>query len=166
MSYYLIRVGEGSKYASEALVGGFVAIGWNELPDLIALRTIDDIKQKLKEHRDYSASQLGQSAGMIDRFIKMKTGDTVLMPKGDGSFAIGTLGGCFHVTKPDDSCPYLHRRKVQWVDKVVYRTDMSTPLLNSIGSIMTLFSLDKHADELRRLIDGKLVSEQRQTKEI
>ena len=124
MSYYLIRVGEGSKYAQEALQDGFIAIGWNDLPDLTQLRSIEEIKKKLLEHHDYSPSQLGQSAGMIDRFIKMKSGDTVLMPKGDGSLAVGTIGDYFRIKEATGNCHFLHRRKVQWSNKVIHRTDM------------------------------------------
>lgn len=167
MSYYLIRVGEGSKYAQEALQNSFIAIGWNELPDLTKLRSVDDIKKSLQQYRDYTPYQLGQSAGMIDRFaLKMQSGDTVLMPKGDGSFAIGRIGSYFHEQKPLGQCHYAHRRRVEWSSKTIHRTDMSTPLLNSCGSIMTLFSLDKHAAELQTLIEGRQTPEQQQTKEV
>ena len=42
MAYYLIRIGEGSKYIEEAKQKGFVAIGWNEVPDLSQYRNVDD----------------------------------------------------------------------------------------------------------------------------
>ena len=31
VSYYLIRLGEGSKYIEEARKEGFIAIGWNQI---------------------------------------------------------------------------------------------------------------------------------------
>lgn len=47
MSYFLMRIGEGSKYVEEARKGGFIAVGWNELPDLFSLNSFDKIKKEL-----------------------------------------------------------------------------------------------------------------------
>ncbi len=167
MSYFLIRIGKGSQFAQEALDGNFIAIGWNELPDLTEFKSADEIKQKLQEQREYTPNQLGQSAGTIDRFaFQLKSGDTVLMPKGDRTFAVGTVGDYYHVKELSGKCHFAHRRKVQWSSKALQGADMSTPLLNATGSIMTLFSLDKHATELERLISGTQTIEQKKTKEV
>ena len=46
MSYYLIRVGEGSKYLAEAIKKGFIAIGWNDTGDLTRYVEFKDLKQR------------------------------------------------------------------------------------------------------------------------
>ena len=51
MPYYLIRVGEGSKYIEEARKEGFVAIGWNEVPSLSNLQSLEKIKSNFHRSR-------------------------------------------------------------------------------------------------------------------
>lgn len=68
MSYYLIRVGQGSKYIDEAKRGGFVAIDFDEVPDLDNFSNFDDLKTFLKNKYNYSSAQLGAQAGQIIRF--------------------------------------------------------------------------------------------------
>lgn len=59
MTYYLVRIGEGSKYAKEAKKGGFVAVGWNEVPNLLELGTLAKIKNSLSRGaRDYTPTQI------------------------------------------------------------------------------------------------------------
>ena len=59
MAYYLIRVGEGSKYIGEAKSNGFVAVGWNEVPDLRNYEAVDDIKNALSQAGyEYTTAQL------------------------------------------------------------------------------------------------------------
>lgn len=48
MSFYLIRIGEGSKYIGEAKQGSFVAIGWNEVGDISRFSNIEQVKKSLQ----------------------------------------------------------------------------------------------------------------------
>jgi predicted Mrr-cat superfamily restriction endonuclease len=86
MQYFLVRVGEGAKYISQARKQGYVAIGWNEVPDLRKFKDADGIKTALtKTSYGYSASQAGAQAGQLYRFgLEMQAGDIVLSPLGDG----------------------------------------------------------------------------------
>lgn len=156
MSYYLIRVGEGSRYSQEALKGGFVAIGWNELGPLDKYSSLEQIKKALENTHQYTPAQLGQQAGQIERFgLKMRDGDKVFMPLGDGKYAVGVLGEYFYEEKPTGECKYQHRRKVQWENKILQKKDMSTNMAYSLGAIMTVFSLDEYAQEIEALMTGK-----------
>lgn len=63
MSHYLIRIGEGSKYIEEAKKHNFIAIGWNEVPNLGNYKTLEKLKVALMDQYSYSPAQLGAQAG-------------------------------------------------------------------------------------------------------
>ena len=157
MAYYLVRVGEGSKYMKEARRGGFVAVGWNEVPELLAMETIGEIKLKLsRASYDYTPAQIATQAGQLYRFgLAMTQGDIVISPLGMGEYLVGKVGEYYFENNPKDDCPYKHRRRVTWNERSILKEDMSTNLSYSVGAILTIFSLDKYKTELEALIAGK-----------
>lgn len=157
MSYYLIRIGEGSKYIEEARKANYAAIGWNEIENLSKFKSLEELKLALeKKYPDHSPSQLGNIAGQLSRFgFELSNGDIVLSPKGSGEYYIGKIGDYYHESTPTGDCPYKHRRKIEWFDKLLLKEDMSTRLVNSINAIQTIFSIDKHANELDALVKGE-----------
>jgi len=61
MSHYLVRIGEGSKYVEEGRKGAFIAVGWNEVPNIVELRSLEKIKIALnKTTYQYTAKPLKQ----------------------------------------------------------------------------------------------------------
>ena len=157
MSYYLIRIGEGSKYIETARKNSFVAIGWNELPDLSSYIELDKLKKIIhSKYPDYSDTQTAIQAGQIARFaFDMKAGDRVLSPLGKGQYIVGTVSEYYYEPEPKDVCPFIHRRKVNWNKNILTKNLLSTNLTYSLGSLLTVFSLDKYSEELDSLIDGK-----------
>ncbi len=158
MSYYLIRIGEGSKYLAEAIKNNFVAIGWNFVGDISQCSDFDDLKQTvLATNADgYSAAQAGINAGQLYRFAhEMQEDDYVLSPLGKGEYAVGIAGKYFYNSNPEGTCPYYNRREVQWLDKTLSKDDMSTNLAYGLGSSLTIFSLNKYTNELADLIAGR-----------
>ena len=160
MSYYLIRVGEGSKYLAEAIKKGFIAIGWNDTGDLTSYVEFKDLKQRfIDTHTHSSAAQIGVNAGQIYRFVhEMQEGDYVLSPLGKGDYAVGVAGRYFYDEKSQDTCPYYHHREVNWLDKILHKDDMSTSLAYGLGSSLTIYSLDKYSKELDNLLAGKVAT--------
>lgn len=156
MSYYLIRIGEGSKYINEARKGNYAAIGWNEIEDLSKFKSLEELKSALeKKYQDYSPNQLGNVAGQLSRFgFELSNGDMVLSPKGSGEYYVGKIGDYYYESSPKGDCPYKHRRKVEWLENILLKEDMSTRLVNSTNAIQTIFSIDKHSEELNALIKG------------
>lgn len=157
MAYYLVRVGEGSKYIKEARRGGFVAVGWNEVPDLLKIGTIGKIKLKLsRTSYHYTPAQIATQAGQLYRFgLAMTQGDIVISPLGMGEYLVGKVDEYYFENSPRDDCPYKHRRKVTWNERFILKGDMSTNLVYSVGAILTIFSLDKYKIELEALIAGR-----------
>lgn len=157
MSYYLIRIGEGSKYTDEARKGSFIAIGWNEISDLQKIGSLEGIKMMLsKATYSYTPAQVAAQAGQLYRFgLKMQAGDEVLSPLGGGEYLIGEAGDYYFESNPNGYCNFKHRRSVRWQDETLSKEDMSTNLTYAVGSALTIFSLDKYAGELQSLIAGQ-----------
>jgi restriction system protein len=159
MSYYFIRVGEGAKYIEEAKKHNFVAIGWAKTGDLSSQTNLETIKRILSDHYSYSSAQLSMQAGQIYRFVhEIKNGDVVISPLGKGEYLVGKVGNYFYQNEVPQSCPYQHRRHIEWSSRVLLKENMSSNLAYSLGAIMTVFSLDKYTDEIEALIEGKELS--------
>ena len=157
MSYYLVRTGEGSKYIDIAKKDGFIAIGWNEVPNIQSLGNIGAIKQSLsKASYEYTPAQINAQTGQIFRFgLEMQVGDIVLSPLGSGEYLVGTVGEYYYLETTNDSCPYRHRRKVTWQAQTLLKDDMSMNLSYALGATLTVYSLDKYDNELNSLISGQ-----------
>ncbi len=157
MNYYLVRIGEGSKYIDEAQKHGFIAIGWDELPELNQYNNFDQIKEALADTSyNYNPTQISAQGGQIYRFgVEMKPGDTVLSPLGSGEYLTGIVGDYYFEDKPKDRCTYKHRRKITWNEKILKKEDMSTSLAYALGATLTIYSLNKYANELTALISGE-----------
>lgn len=157
MSYYLVRIGEGSKYVEEGYKGNFIAIGWNEVPRLNSLNSLEDIKQELKRTSyKYNESQLSAQSGQLFRFgFEMKKGDIVLSPRGKGEYLVGVVDNYYFDENPTGICNYKHRRKVEW-KKTILKEDMSTNLAYSLGATLTVYSLNRYSDEITALISGEI----------
>lgn len=156
MSYYLVRVGEGSKYIEEGRRGNFIAVGWNEVPNIITLGSLEKIKNALeKTSYQYNSAQVSAQAGQLFRFaLEMQNGDTIVSPIGSGEYVVGKVGDYYFDKTPERGCPYKHRRKIEWQKETISKEDMSTNLAYSLGATLTIFSLDKYASEIESLISG------------
>lgn len=157
MSYYLVRIGEGSKYVEEGQKDGFIAVGWNEVSDLVSLGNLNKIKEALgKTSYRYTPAQIAAQSGQLFRFaLEMQNGDTVISPIGAGEYIVGKVGDYYFDKNPAKDCPYKHRRRVEWLDGTILKEDMSTNLAYSLGATLTIFSLDKYSQELSNLISGE-----------
>jgi len=157
MSYFLVRIGEGSKYVEEGRKGGFIAVGWNEVPNIVKLGSLEEIKNALdKTSYQYTTAQKAAQAGQLFRFgLEMKNGDIVISPIGDGKYIVGIAGEYYFEDHPTEGCPYQHRRHVIWQKVTISKEDMSTNLAYALGATMTIFSLDKYSNELKALIAGE-----------
>ena len=158
MSYYLVRMGQGSRYIRHALEHAFIAIGWNEVPSLESFESVEDIRRALmKTSYGYSQAQLGINAGSIYRFgLEMKPDDIVLSPTGEREYAVGRVGKYFFDGSPKDGCPYKHRRRIAWLPQRISKEDMSTNLTYSLQSMLTVFSLDRYGTEIDALMSGEV----------
>jgi restriction system protein len=164
--YWAVHLGEGGKYVDQARRGDFIAIGWHEMGDLsrLAAASRDVAAHRLRElyASTYGGTklQIGLSSGQIWNFVReMQIGDFVLVP--DPMQRVVMIGRVTtqHHHREDwgDDCPYPNRRGAGWI-KEVARDDISQKLRYTLGSLLTVFSLDSYAGEIMQILGTREVT--------
>jgi restriction system protein len=158
-NYYRIMLGKKSIHAEECFKGNFIGAGFlkdidltGKLPD--NWRTFNEqfVPTYLKEHPDKSKVTAGLACGALHTIAKgIQMGDIVLCPNGTGSYLVGEVLDSYSY-HPGGNLP--HRRTVRWYPKTIERGEMSEPLQNSTGSLGTVSTITKFAEEIERLIAG------------
>ena len=147
-SYYRIMLGRKSMHAKECYEGQFIGGGWGINTDLSG-KLSEDWRQfnaafipvYMENHPDKSRVAAGLACGMLWTICKeIKAGDVVLCPNGEGAYWAGEVTGDYYYV-PGQALP--HRRKVQWYQKTILRSDMTQGLQNSTGSIGTVSNITK-----------------------
>ena len=161
-SYYRVMLGRSGAQAPECVAGGF--IGVNDLWGDLTSKLPDDwrdfnkayIPVFLSKHPDKSKIAAGLACGVAWTVAKgIKIGDVILSPDGSGSYYVGTVTGDYSFAP---GLLFPHRRTVRWMERRIPRTDMSGALRNSSGSIGTVSTVTRYAEEIERLIAGIPVS--------
>lgn len=164
-NYWAIHMGRNNMYADIAYKNNFIGIGWGEIgKDLTDFRElsnrtfIDKISPIVKKtYENKSVNARGQIVGQLFRFSNlMRIGDIVLVPHTqEGKVYVGRIDSeYFYLMETDQACPYQHRRKVAWI-KTVDLSGISQDLRNSLGSIMTVFSITNHWQEVEKLLSDR-----------
>lgn len=151
---------EFGTYVPQFLKGGYVGIGWIDNTDISGIRTKEDLYPLYKkEHpKDTSNIVIGQQVGQIARFLlEMQPGDYVITPDSDTEILhygeLLSAPGYFY-TVESDGCPYHHRRRIKWGEKILRRNIFSVPFQNTIRSSLTVFSISGQ-DEFFFAIDQR-----------
>ncbi len=160
--YWGVRLGGGGKFVEHAKKGKYVAIGWNELGNLKWLadmkRSWGEVRgQLVKKYKDVNGGteiQVGQGSGQVIKFVReTKEGDIVVVPDmARRRVLIGRLIGNYDYNDNwEDDCPYPHRKNVEWI-KEVNKESIPPKLKGSLYSWLTVFSLDRHKQEIMAII--------------
>lgn len=157
--YYRIMLGQKSTYAEEAYKGNFIAAGFikdkdltHHLPDNWRDFNKEFIPIFLEQNPGKTRVAAGLSCGMLWTIAKgVQAGDVVLCPDGKGNYYAGEVIGNYEYHKGQ---PLPHRRAVRWFSRTISREEMSESLRNSTGSIGTLSTITKHANEIEALLAG------------
>ena len=155
-NYYRIILGRKHKFFDEGKKGNFIGLGFlgkidlsNELIDYTEFNA-KYIPVYLQSHPDKTKSAASLSCGMLWRIVnEIKIGDIVFCPDGKGTYYVGEISSNYQYHK-DGNLP--HRREVTWYSKTIPRTEMSKSLKNSSGSVLTMISITKYADEIESLL--------------
>ena len=163
--YWGMSLGEAAKYVPQARRGNFIAIGWDELPDLKAWaqREGQDQKGLGEEFRVFyklrypsdTSIQSGIQASQVWSFvIGMKPGDIVLVRESPKKkLHVAQVAGAYQfVAAPGDGCEYRHRRNVEWIRQDVEQQELPEGLKKSLHSRLTIFNLDKHRQAIEELM--------------
>lgn len=142
--FFCVWAGEGGRYADAFVKGEYVAIGWPEVRDLHRVNSYDELRARLQEA--YPHEPLGRVRnylGQVGNFIlNFRIGDLVLTPDNDGSWVhVGeVISHPFKVLNIDESSPYPHRRKVEWLSKV-RRSELSESMQRSLRSSQAVYRI-------------------------
>jgi restriction system protein len=156
-AYRRIMLGRQSIYARQCHEGGFVGGHWGFEDDLSGqfgddYRSFGDRFKPvyLAQNPDKTKVAAGLACGMLWTICKgMKQSDVILSPDGDGNYFVGEITSDYYFAG-GDILP--HRRKVAWFPNRLPKSEMSEPLLNSMGSTGTVSDITRYADEIERLI--------------
>jgi restriction system protein len=162
-NYWVVRQGEGDKYAEIAKKGKYIAIGWSELGNLSwlaqAAEKSTELRSRLsadyaKAYPDETALQVGIGSGQVWRFVQeISVGDIVAVPNRPSEQVLwGQVIGEYEYRKDwKDNCPYPHRRPVKWTEETPY-DKLPPKLKNSISTPMTVFSQSPHVESIQLLL--------------
>lgn len=141
---FCVWAGEGGRYADAFVKGEYVAIGWPEVQDLHRVDSYDELRARLQEaYPNQQQGQLRNYLGQVANFIlKVRIGDLVVTPGSDGIWVhVGeVISHPFKVLSVDESSPYPHRRKVEWLSKV-RPSDFSESIQRSLRSSQAVFRI-------------------------
>lgn len=153
---WMVRAGEGGYLFEEFKARSLVAIGWNEMGDMSALKTREQFVAAVTRHYPESRKmQVAISAGQAFRFVReMKPGDRVLTyDPARREYLVGEIVGEYVYDRAAEAIG-PQTRKVRW-DGVVKRDSLSVATRNSLGAIATMFQLPPEAaEEIERLLAG------------
>jgi restriction system protein len=145
------------RLTEELVDGGFVSIGWDEMPyDLSTIAASrDDLKSALiQAFPDGKPRAIAGWAGILQRFVRdMQSGDVVVAPyKPDSTINIGVVTGPYEYVA--DAPTHRHRRPVEWRKLGVSRTVFSQPALYELGAFLTVFHISRHAAEFQAVLNA------------
>jgi restriction system protein len=153
-------LGQRSIYAAECFANNYIGVDFGIHEDLTGKLPEDGqtfnkifVPKFLENHPDKSKVSAGLACGALWTVSKLlREDDIVLCPNGEGRYHIGEITGGYQY-HPNTNLQ--HRRPVRWFDQKIDRQDMSIALRNSTGAIGTTSSVDRFADEIEQLIEGK-----------
>lgn len=140
-------------FDEELVEGGFISIGWNEIPDMKQVEGDPEHLIELLRVGDPHATlqSLRVSAGIVRRFYEdIAEGDVVVAPYGRGaSIRVGRVTGPYYYQ--EDAEYHRHRRPVDWIDTDIRRADLPAEAQRGLRTIMTLSRIN-HGEELFQTI--------------
>ena len=160
MKHYLrLMLGRKSSYAAECFASQYIGVNFDinedltdQLPDDWRTFNIEFIPKFIDIHPEKSKVAAGLACGAVWTVAKgLCEGDVVLCPNGEGRYHIGEITGGYQFY-PNTNLP--HRRPVRWYDQKIDRSDMSSGLKNSTGSVGTVSAVDRYSEEIDLLIGG------------
>ncbi|MYD35992.1 MAG: hypothetical protein F4X20_03055 [Dehalococcoidia bacterium] len=152
-NYWMVRSDTNIRDLVEE--GEFVAIGFEgtELGNLSGL-SLEQIRERVGHLRTDGSSpnSISSTAGNLFRLTaEIKIGDWVLTSVSGNTILIGLITAKYSFNPLSQRQP--HERSVKWVGKVA-RDRLSEPLRNSLGSQLTVFSVNQHGDEIREFVEA------------
>ena len=153
---WAVRAGRHGEREEVALREGIAVVGWPGIQDLSGIESREQLKSTLRRaYPDRSNSVIGNWAGQLWRFLRrIEVGDLLVIPLKSGHLAIGRVSGPYQY-RADAPEGERHTRPVTWLRTDLPRKQVEPDLLNSLGSLLTIFGLRRHgaARRLQKLAE-------------
>lgn len=156
--YNRVMLGKAGCYADLCKAEGF--IGVNFLNDENLTNNLHEdwhdfnkhyIPVWMKSHPGKTKVAAGLACGNLWTVCKgLQVDDIILSPNGKGEYYVGKITSNYYY-KPGEELP--QRRKVEWFDVTISRSEMSEQLQRSTGSIGTCCDVSSYSDEIDRFIN-------------
>lgn len=134
-----------------------VCIGWSDLGDLSNIKDKSTLEKVFDEnYKNKTPRSRGQQIGQIWRFINdIKIGDYIIFADGN-VFHIGKIESEYFYSKENKNqhAGYVNNRKVKWIKNDLSRSILSTQFTRSLGSSMSVFSINDYKSAVFDLING------------
>ncbi|GAV40238.1 CBS domain-containing protein [Streptomyces acidiscabies] len=158
MRAWVVRAGENGERERTALDAGLLIVGWHELGDLSSTVTREDVKSAVAAaYPDEGSYTIGNWTGQLHRFVhEIRPGDLVVLPLRSLLVAVGRVTGSYEY-RPDAIDETHHVRRVEWTVTDIDRKTIRSDLLDSMGSLLTVFELTRFgaADRVALLAQGE-----------
>ena len=161
---------EYGKYTEHFIRGGYVAAGWIPEENLSEIQTRDEIESLYRIAYPNDANRrVGANVYQIKAFLlDIQTGDFVITPPDNTEWLnygqVAPDGSCYY-SSVDDGCPFPHRRKVNWAEGVIRRSEFSVPFQNAMRASMAVFRVSQRDEFLNKIGRGELAPRARTPRE-
>jgi len=149
MPLWGVRSGKYGEREALALDRGLAVIGWEELPDLSAVPSRDELRRLLAAtYPDEKPKTLSNWESQLWPFMRvMAEGEPVVMPlKQRSGLALGRIQGPYRYEEHGGE--RLHVRSVEWVREAP-RSAFAQDLQHSFGAFLTVFQVYRNQAEAR-----------------
>jgi restriction system protein len=159
MALWGVRAGGHGENEDYALSNNVAIIGYGDFGDASQFHSLDDLKIRLRSiYPELTPVKLGIWAGQIWSFAhNIKKGDLIALPrKGTGQIAFGEVIADYRFDGSNIE-GRRHQRPIRWLDTTFARTRLDDDIINSLGSLLTVFRVKaKNAEErIRAAISGR-----------
>lgn len=164
---WMVRAGNDNELIDQFTSHDWAAIGWEEMGDLSALDSREAIKARYEEaYENASKSKRAVNAGQLHRFVNVVAeGDLIVTyDKSTREYQVGVVTGEYEYEPSGSDEHYPNVRPVDW-RHTIDRDDLSTPAKNTLGGVLTVFSLDDIRSELSELLTGERPSDESEESE-
>lgn len=159
MKAWVVRAGRKGEGIEEALQSSTLAVGFRIEPELKPEVTCEEVWNLFREERpEVSCGTITKWTNEIWDFRHtMQVGDYIAMPYPHrsgtrGFLAIGRIDGEYkHRAESDRG--FMHTRKVEWINKIVPRSGVSSAFESSIRQRKTVSNVSEHIEEILELLE-------------
>jgi restriction system protein len=149
MTMWMVRAGQGGRFADEARTRKIVGLGWDGIGDPNSFESKAMLVLGVKSaYPEYSEGTAASSASQLWRFkTELKIGDFVITyDSGARHYLFGKIASEPRYS-PNDVEEFAFQRSVDWSDQRVSRDALSDDARNRLGSVLTLFKVPPEIEQ-------------------